>query len=342
MYSERVFMTAFALSLPPSALVSPALASGDVRHDWTAAEIRALLDLPFPDLLFRAQTLHRRYFDPREVQVSTLLSIKTGGCPEDCAYCPQAQRFDTAVEASRMMRVDAVLEQARAAKAGGASRFCMGAAWRSPKDRDLDDVCAMVEGVRSLGMETCVTLGMLTGPQATRLKQAGLDYYNHNLDTSPEHYSKIITTRTYQDRLDTLAHVRDAGISVCCGGIVGLGEDLDDRAGLLAALASLPVHPESVPINALVRVEGTPLAGNEPVDAIDFVRVIAAARVTMPRSVVRLSAGREAMSDEAQALCFLAGANSIFRGPLLLTTPNVAEGRDTQLMVRLGLRPMQT
>ena len=240
-----------------------------------------------------------------------------------------------------MMRVDAVLEHARAARAGGASRFCMGAAWRSPKDRDLDDVCAMVEGVRSLGMETCVTLGMLTGPQARRLKQAGLDYYNHNLDTSPEHYSKIITTRTYQDRLDTLAHVRDAGISVCCGGIVGLGEDLDDRAGLLAALASLPAHPESVPINALVRVEGTPLAGNEPVDAIDFVRVIAAARITMPRSVVRLSAGREAMSDEAQALCFLAGANSIFRGPLLLTTSNVAEGRDTQLMVRLGLRPIQ-
>jgi biotin synthase len=335
-------MSAFALSLPAAVLASPALASDDVRHDWTAAEIRALLDLPFPDLLFRAQTLHRRYFDPREVQVSTLLSIKTGGCPEDCAYCPQAQRFDTAVEASRMMRVDAVLEHARAARAGGASRFCMGAAWRSPKDRDLDDVCAMVEGVRSLGMETCVTLGMLTGPQATRLKQAGLDYYNHNLDTSPEHYSEIITTRTYRDRLDTLAHVRDAGISVCCGGIVGLGEDLDDRAGLLAALASLPAHPESVPINALVRVEGTPLAGNEPVDAIDFVRVIAAARVTMPRSVVRLSAGREAMSDEAQALCFLAGANSIFRGPLLLTTPNVAEGRDTQLMARLGLRPMQT
>jgi biotin synthase len=330
-------MTAFALSLPPAAL-----ASDDVRHDWTAAEIRALLDLPFPDLMFRAQTLHRRYFDPCEVQVSTLLSIKTGGCPEDCAYCPQAQRFDTAVEATRMMRVDAVLEQARAARAGGASRFCMGAAWRSPKDRDLDDVCAMVEGVRSLGMETCVTLGMLTGPQATRLKQAGLDFYNHNLDTSPEHYSKVITTRTYQDRLDTLACVRDAGISVCCGGIVGLGEDLDDRAGLLAALASLPVHPESVPINALVRVEGTPLAGNEPVDAIDFVRVIAAARVTMPRSVVRLSAGREAMSDETQALCFLAGANSIFRGPLLLTTPNVTEGRDTQLMARLGLRPIQT
>jgi biotin synthase len=335
-------MTAYAQSLPPAAASSPALPSDDVRHDWTAAEIRALLDLPFPDLLFRAQTLHRRYFDSCEVQVSTLLSIKTGGCPEDCAYCPQAQRFDTAVEASRMMRVDAVLEQARAARAGGASRFCMGAAWRSPKDRDLDDVCAMVEGVRSLGLETCVTLGMLTGPQATRLKQAGLDYYNHNLDTSPEHYSKVITTRTYQDRLDTLAHVRDAGISVCCGGIVGLGEDLDDRAGLLAALASLPVHPESVPINALVRVEGTPLAGNEPVDAIDFVRVIAAARITMPRSVVRLSAGREAMSDEAQALCFLAGANSIFRGPLLLTTPNVAEGRDTQLMVRLGMRPMGT
>jgi biotin synthase len=329
-------MSASALSLPPSAPTTE-----DIRHDWTVAEIRTLLDMPFPELLFRAQTLHRRYFDPREVQISTLLSIKTGGCPEDCAYCPQSARFDTAVDATRMMRVDAVLEQARAAKEGGAARFCMGAAWRSPKDRDLDDVCAMVEGVRALGMETCVTLGMLTGPQALRLKQAGLDYYNHNLDTSPEHYGAIITTRTYQDRLDTLAHVRDAGVAVCCGGIVGLGEDLDDRAGLLAALASLPAHPESVPINALVRVEGTPMAGNDPVDAIDFVRVIAAARIAMPRSVVRLSAGREAMSDEAQALCFLAGANSIFRGPMLLTTPNVAEGRDARLMARLGLRPMQ-
>jgi biotin synthase len=329
-------MSASALSLPPSAPTTE-----DIRHDWTVAEIRTLLDMPFPELLFRAQTLHRRYFDPREVQISTLLSIKTGGCPEDCAYCPQSARFDTAVDATRMMRVDAVLEQARAAKEGGAARFCMGAAWRSPKDRDLDDVCAMVEGVRALGMETCVTLGMLTGPQAVRLKQAGLDYYNHNLDTSPEHYGAIITTRTYQDRLDTLAHVRDAGVAVCCGGIVGLGEDLDDRAGLLAALASLPAHPESVPINALVRVEGTPMAGNDPVDAIDFVRVIAAARIAMPRSVVRLSAGREAMSDEAQALCFLAGANSIFRGPMLLTTPNVAEGRDARLMARLGLRPMQ-
>jgi biotin synthase len=329
-------MSAAATSLPPSARMPE-----DIRHDWTAAEVRSLLDLPFPDLLFRAQTLHRRYFDPRAVQISTLLSIKTGGCPEDCAYCPQSARFETAVDATRMMRVDAVLEQARAAKAGGAARFCMGAAWRSPKDRDLDDVCAMVEGVRALGMETCVTLGMLTGPQAVRLKQAGLDYYNHNLDTSPEHYGAIITTRTYQDRLDTLGHVRDAGVSVCCGGIVGLGEDVDDRAGLIAALASLPAHPESVPINALVRVEGTPLAGSEPVDAIDFVRVIAAARIAMPRSVVRLSAGREAMSDEAQALCFLAGANSIFRGPMLLTTPNVAEGRDAQLMARLGLRPMQ-
>jgi biotin synthase len=327
-------MSASALSLQP-------VQTEDVRHDWTAAEVRSLLDLPFPELLYQAQTLHRRYFDPRDVQISTLLSIKTGGCPEDCAYCPQAQRFDTAVEATRMMRVDAVLEQARAAKAQGAARFCMGAAWRSPKDRDLDDVCAMVEGVRALGMETCVTLGMLTGPQAQRLKQAGLDYYNHNLDTSPEHYGAIITTRTYQDRLDTLAHVRDAGVSVCCGGIVGLGEDLNDRAGLLATLASLPAHPESVPINALVRVEGTPLSDSEPVDAIDFVRVIAAARIAMPRSVIRLSAGREAMSDEAQALCFLAGANSIFRGPMLLTTPNVSEGRDARLMSRLGLRPMQ-
>ncbi|MEJ1974983.1 MAG: biotin synthase BioB [Acetobacteraceae bacterium] len=330
-------MSASALLPAPAAAPLP----DDIRHDWTRAEVRALLDLPFSDLLFQAQTVHRRYFDPRYVQISTLLSIKTGGCPEDCAYCPQSARFDTAVEATRMMRVADVLEQARAAKAQGADRFCMGAAWRSPKDRDLDDVCAMVEGVRGLGMETCVTLGMLTGPQAMRLKQAGLDYYNHNLDTSPEHYGAIITTRTYQDRLDTLAHVREAGVAVCCGGIVGLGEDLDDRAGLLATLASLPVHPESVPINALVRVEGTPLAGGEPVDALDFVRVIAAARIAMPRSVIRLSAGREGMSDEAQALCFLAGANSIFRGPKLLTTPNVAEDRDTHLLSRLGLRPMQ-
>jgi biotin synthase len=324
-----------ASTLPP-----PARAHNAVRHDWTRAEMRALMDLPFPDLLFRAQTVHRANFHPAEVQISTLLSIKTGGCPEDCAYCPQSAQFDTQVGATKLMQVEAVLEQARAAKAQGASRFCMGAAWRSPKDRDLDAVCAMVEGVRALGLETCVTLGMLTGPQAHRLKDAGLDYYNHNLDTSPEHYGSIITTRTYQDRLDTLEHVRDAGVNVCCGGIVGLGEDEDDRAGLLASLANLPTHPESVPINALVRVEGTPLAASEPVDGIAFVRVIAAARIAMPRSMVRLSAGREAMSDETQALCFLAGANSIFRGPKLLTTANASEDRDTALFARLGLVPM--
>jgi biotin synthase len=324
-----------------STLPQPARIHDGVRHDWTRAEMRALMDLPFPDLLFRAQTVHRAHFDPSEVQISTLLSIKTGGCPEDCAYCPQSAQFDTPVEATKLMQVEAVLDQARAAKAQGASRFCMGAAWRSPKDRDLDAVCAMVEGVRAMGLETCVTLGMLTGQQAHRLKDAGLDYYNHNLDTSPEHYGSIITTRTYQDRLDTLAHVRDAGVNVCCGGIVGLGESEDDRAGLLTTLANLPTHPESVPINALIRVEGTPLAANEPVDGIAFVRVIAAARIAMPHSMVRLSAGREAMNDETQALCFLAGANSIFRGPKLLTTANPSEDRDAALFSRLGLVPMQ-
>jgi biotin synthase len=314
---------------------------GDIRHDWTTAEVRALMDIPFPELIYLAQTLHRRYFDPKAIQIATLLSIKTGGCPEDCAYCPQSAKFDTGVNASRLMQVDAVLAEAQAAKDAGADRFCMGAAWRSPKDRDLDDVCAMIDGVRALGLQTCVTLGMLTAAQARRLKNSGLDYYNHNLDTSPEHYGAIITTRTYQDRLDTLAHVRDAGISVCCGGIVGLGEGVDDRAGLLAALASLPTHPESVPINALVQVDGTSLADAAPVNAIDFVRVVAAARVTMPQSYVRLSAGREQMSDETQALCYLAGANSIFRGPKLLTTPNVGAERDAQLMERLGLCPLQ-
>jgi biotin synthase len=284
--------------------------------------------------------VHRQHFDPRDVQISTLLSIKTGGCPEDCAYCPQSARYDTAVDATRLMPLDAVLAEARAARAQGASRFCMGAAWRSPKDHDLDVVCRMVEGVRALGLETCVTLGMLTGPQARQLKASGLDYYNHNLDTSPEHYGAVISTRTYQDRLDTLAHVRDAGIHVCCGGIVGLGEDATDRAGLIATLASLPRPPESVPINALVRVEGTPLADATPVDAIEFVRVIAAARITMPTSFVRLSAGREAMTDEAQALCFLAGANSIFYGPKLLTTPNSTQDRDKVLLARLGMRAM--
>jgi biotin synthase len=316
-------------AMPPAAL----------RHDWTTQEVQALLELPFPDLLFRAQTTHRTHHDPHRVQISTLLSIKTGGCPEDCAYCPQSASYEAGVPASKLMDVTAVLAEARAAKEAGASRFCMGAAWRSPKDRDLDAVCAMVEGVRALGLESCVTLGMLTQPQANRLAQAGLDYYNHNLDTSPEFYGDIITTRTYQDRLDTLEHVREAGIHVCCGGIVGMGETPQDRAGLIVALANLPQHPESVPINALVRVEGTPLAHATPVDELDFVRMIAAARITMPNSVVRLSAGREGMTDATQALCFLAGANSIFYGPRLLTTPNPAADHDRALLTRLGMTP---
>jgi biotin synthase len=315
-----------------------------VRHDWTRAEISALFALPFPDLIFRAQSVHRMHFDPTEVQISTLLSIKTGGCPEDCAYCPQSARYDTGVAAEKLMALDAVLAEARAAKSAGASRFCMGAAWREPKERDLDHVCAMVEGVRALGLETCATLGMLTAAQARRLQTAGLDYYNHNLDTSPEYYGAIITTRCYQDRLDTLAHVRDAGINVCCGGIVGMGESEDDRAGMIATLASLPEHPESVPINMLVRVEGTPLANGTraapALDPLDFVRTIAATRITMPKSVVRLSAGREDMSEETQALCFLAGANSIFYGPKLLTTANPGRDRDRRLMDKLGLVPM--
>ena len=318
---------------------------GTARHDWTRTEVRALFALPFPDLIFRAQTIHRLYFDPAEVQISTLISIKTGGCPEDCAYCPQSARYDTGVRAEKLMALDAVLVEARAARAAGASRFCMGAAWREPKDRDLDSVCAMVEGVRALGLETCATLGMLDPAQARRLKAAGLDYYNHNLDSSPEYYGAIITTRTYQERLDTLGHVRDAGIHVCCGGIVGMGESEDDRAGLIATLAGLPVHPESVPINMLVQVEGTPLASGaakaKPLDPLDFVRTIAVARIAMPKSMVRLSAGREDMSDETQALCFLAGANSIFYGPKLLTTANPARDRDLRLMDRLGLRPME-
>ncbi len=290
--------------------------------------------------MVRAALVHRENFDPCEVQISTLLSIKTGGCPEDCAYCPQSAKYDTGLRAEKLMSLEAVLAEAKAAKGAGAQRFCMGAAWREPKDRDLEQVCAMVEGVKALGLETCVTLGMLTEPQARRLKRAGLDYYNHNLDTSPDYYGAIITTRTYQDRLDTLEHVRAAGINVCCGGIVGMGEGLADRAGMIAALASLPRHPESVPINMLVRVEGTPLAHEPPLDPLDFVRTIAVARICMPGSVVRLSAGREDMSEEAQALCFLAGANSIFYGPKLLTTPNPARDRDMALLGKLGLRPM--
>jgi len=310
------------------------------RSDWTREEIAALFDLPFPELMFRAAAVHRAHFDPTEVQTSTLLSIKTGGCPEDCGYCSQSAKYDTGVKASKLMEVEKVLAEARAAKDAGASRFCMGAAWRGPKDKDLDQVCAMVEGVKALGMETCVTLGMLSPEQTARLKQAGLDYYNHNLDTSPEYYRHIISTRTYQDRLDTLEHVRNAGIAVCCGGIVGMGESAEDRVGLIHALATLPAHPESVPINALVQIEGTPQSLATPLDPLDFVRMIAVARITMPKSMVRLSAGRETMSDETQALCFLAGANSIFCGPKLLTTPNPLADRDRVLFAKLGLVPM--
>ena len=322
------------------ASLAPLPAPGLARHDWTRDEIRALFALPFNDLIFRAQGVHRQHFDPREVQISTLLSIKTGGCPEDCAYCPQSARYDTGVTAAKLMALEATLDDARAAKAGGATRFCMGAAWRSPKDHEVDSVCRMVAGVKALGLETCATLGMLTGAQAQRLKAAGLDYYNHNIDTSPEFYGAIITTRTYEDRLATLDHVRDAGIKLCCGGIVGMGEEREDRVGMIAALAALPVHPESVPINLLVQVAGTPLHGRTPLDPLEFARTIAVARITMPQSMVRLSAGREQMSDETQALCFLAGANSIFVGPKLLTTPNPAQERDERLFQRLGLVAM--
>ncbi len=312
----------------------------DIRNDWTAAEVEALFALPFNDLLFKAQTLHRNHFDPNEVQISTLLSIKTGGCPEDCAYCPQSAHYDTGLGREALMDVDAVVAAARRAKAAGASRFCMGAAWRSPTDRDLDQVCRKIEGVRRTGMETCVTLGMLTDRQARHLKDAGLDYYNHNIDTSEQFYGKIITTRTFDDRIETLGHVRDAGLHVCSGGIVGMGETRADRVGMLTALATLPEHPESVPINQLVAVEGTPLAEAEAVDSIEFVRTIAVARIVMPSSVVRLSAGRTEMSDAVQALCFAAGANSIFYGDQLLTTDNPATEIDRNLFDRLGLKPM--
>ncbi|MCW5623641.1 MAG: biotin synthase BioB [Burkholderiales bacterium] len=310
------------------------------RTRWTVAQVRELLELPLPELLFRAQTVHREHHDPTKVQLSTLLSIKTGGCPEDCSYCPQSRRFDTGVADEPMLQLDAVLEAAKAAKAAGASRFCMGAAWRGPKQKDLDPVLDMVKAVKSLGLETCATLGLLRDGQAEQLADAGLDYYNHNLDTSPEHYGDIIKTREYQDRLDTLERVRDAGLHVCCGGIVGMGEDVIDRAGLIAQLANLDPYPESVPINALVQVEGTPLHGADKVDVIDFVRVIAAARITMPTTFVRLSAGRTQMSDEGQAMCFVAGANSIFYGDKLLTTGNPEADRDRALMARLGLEPL--
>jgi biotin synthase len=307
------------------------------RHNWSRQEIARIFDLPFADLMYRAQTVHRQSFDPNRVQRSTLLSIKTGGCPEDCGYCSQSAHFETGVKAEKLTEVAAVLDDARAAYAAGASRYCMGAAWRSPKDRDLDQICRMIEGVRALGMESCVTLGMVTVAQAKRLKEAGLDYYNHNIDTSPEYYSSIVTTRRFEDRLETLAHVRDAGIKVCCGGIVGMGETRDDRIGMLHTLATLPEHPESVPINLLVGIEGTPLGISAPLDAVEFVRTIAVARILMPNSMVRLSAGRESLSDEAQALCYLAGANSIFFGPRLLTTGNPDLARDEALFQRLGI-----
>jgi biotin synthase len=311
---------------------------GTVRHDWTVQEIQGLFKLPFPELVFTAQSIHRRTFDASAVQMAQLLSIKTGGCPEDCGYCSQSSHFETGLKASKLMDTEAILAEAHRAKAGGATRFCMGAAWRSPKDRDMDELCGTVSAVKGLGMETCMTLGMLSASQAQRLKEAGLDHYNHNVDTSPEHYGNIITTRTYQDRLDTLAHVREAGMSVCCGGILGIGEGEVDRASMLCQLANLPAHPESVPINMLMQVEGTPLANAKRVDAIDLVRTIAVARIVMPESVVRLSAGREHMTDEAQALCFMAGANSIFVGDKLLTTANPGRSKDESLLDRLGMR----
>ena len=307
---------------------------------WSVGEIEALFALPFADLLFRAQTVHRASFDPNVVQLSTLLSIKTGGCPEDCGYCPQAARYHTRVENEGMLKLEAVIDAAKAAKATGATRFCMGAAWRSPKDRELEPVFEMVKAVKALGMETCLTAGMLREGQAEKLRAVGLDYYNHNLDTAPEFYGEIISTRDYQDRLDTLGRVRDAGMYVCCGGIVGMGESRSQRAGLIAQLAGLDPQPESVPINMLVQVEGTPLYGTEALDPLEFVRSIAVARITLPKSFVRLSAGRQEMGEAIQALCFLAGANSIFYGDKLLTTGNPEAARDQALLEKLGMRPM--
>jgi len=310
----------------------------EIRHDWTLEEIEALLDLPFNDLIYRAQSLHRRRFDPNRIQASTLLSIKTGACAEDCGYCSQSAKYNTDLEPERLLPVDDVVQAAEAAKAKGATRFCMGAAWRNPTDKNLERVAEMIRAVRGIGMETCVTLGMLTGEQAARLRAAGLDYYNHNLDTSPEFYGEVITTRTFQDRLETLKHVREQGISVCSGGILGMGESRRDRASMLRELTNMPAHPQSVPINLLVQVEGTPLHGTDPLDPFEFVRTVAVARILMPRSYVRLSAGREGMSDEMQALCFLAGANSIFYGERLLTTGNAETDADQRLFQRLGLR----
>ncbi|MBJ3816585.1 biotin synthase BioB [Shimwellia pseudoproteus] len=309
---------------------------------WTMSQVTALFEKPFLDLLFEAQTVHRQHFDPRQVQVSTLLSIKTGACPEDCKYCPQSSRYKTGLETERLMEVEQVLDSARKAKQAGSTRFCMGAAWKNPHERDMPYLEQMVQGVKAMGMEACMTLGTLSDTQAQRLASAGLDYYNHNLDTSPEFYGNIITTRSYQERLDTLDKVRDAGIKVCSGGIVGLGESVTDRAGLLLQLANLPVPPESVPINMLVKVKGTPLADNDDVDPFDFIRTIAIARIMMPTSHVRLSAGREQMSEQTQAMCFMAGANSIFYGCKLLTTPNPNEDKDLILFRKLGINPQQT
>ncbi|SKA93145.1 biotin synthase [Thiothrix eikelboomii] len=311
----------------------------ELRHDWKLEEIQALFALPFNDLMFKAHQIHRQHFIVNQVQISTLLSIKTGACPEDCSYCSQSARYDTDLQTERLMPLDEVINAAKAAQANGATRFCMGAAWRNPTDKNLERVIDMVSSVKNLGMETCVTLGMLTDRQAQRLKQAGLDYYNHNLDTSPEFYGQVITTRSYQDRLDTLDYVRNAGINVCSGGILGMGETERDRARLLQQLANMAQHPESVPINDLVRIEGTPLAANDKLDPLDFIRTIAVARIMMPKSYVRLSAGRTEMSDETQAWCFFAGANSMFYGDRLLTTDNPDENHDMQLFARLGIQP---
>ncbi|GAB0152459.1 biotin synthase BioB [Marinobacterium sp. BA1] len=317
------------------------LSQAEVRHDWTEQEVRALFELPMNDLLFQAQSVHRQHFNPNEVQVSTLLSIKTGSCPEDCKYCPQSAHYNTGLEKQRLMEVEAVLNKARQAKESGSTRFCMGAAWKHPTERDLPYVIEMVKGVKAMGLETCMTLGMLQESQAQQLAEAGLDYYNHNLDTSPEFYDKIITTRSYEDRLNTLQHVRDSGMKICSGGILGMGETARDRYGLLMQLANLPQQPESVPINMLVKVQGTPLENVEDLDPLEFIRTIAVARIMMPKSHVRLSAGREQMSDELQSMAFFAGANSIFYGECLLTTPNPETNRDLQLFKRLGIRPEQ-
>ncbi|MEK2174029.1 biotin synthase BioB [Vibrio parahaemolyticus] len=313
----------------------------EVRHNWTHAEVRDLMEKPFMDLLFEAQLVHRQYQQTNHVQVSTLLSIKTGACPEDCKYCPQSARYTTDIEKERLMEVERVLDAAQKAKNAGSTRFCMGAAWKNPKERDMPHLTDMIKGVKDMGLETCMTLGMLTPEQAKQLANAGLDYYNHNLDTSPEFYGNIITTRTYQDRLDTLSHVRDAGMKICSGGIIGMGESVNDRAGLLVELANLPTHPESVPINMLVKVKGTPLETVDDVEPFDFIRLIAIARIMMPQSAVRLSAGRENMNEQMQALCFMAGANSVFYGCKLLTTPNPSEDKDMMLFKKLGINSQE-